>query len=113
MRKVINGKTYRTHTAQLIVTLPSHFPKTDNKWHDTRLYRNQRGAYFLAGEGGALSRWAKATPRGAIPGEGIKVISKDEARAYAKEAGLSPDRFARAGFAREENYYLTVPTHSS
>jgi len=102
MRKAINGKTYRTHTARVIVTLPSHFPKTDNKWHDTRLYRNQQGAYFLAGEGGTRSRWAKATPRGVIEGEGIEVISKDEARAYAKEAGLSPDRFARAGFARAE-----------
>ena len=105
MRKVINGKTYRSHTAQLILTLPSHFPKSSNKWHDTRLYRNQQGAYFLAGEGGASSRWAKITPRGAIPGEGIEPISKAEAIAYAKYAGLSPDRFAQAGFAREEGYW--------
>ncbi len=104
MRKVVNGKTYRTHTARVIVTLPSHISKTDNKWHVTRLYRNQQGAYFLAGEGGTLSRWAKATPLGAIEGEGIEVISKDEARVYAKEAGLSPDSFARAGFAREEGH---------
>jgi len=83
--------------------LPSHFPKTVNKWHETRLYRNQQGAYFLAGEGGALSRWAKATPRGVIEGEGIEVISKDEALAYAIHAGLSPDRFARAGFDREDH----------
>ena len=113
MRKVIQGKTYRTHTAQLIVTVPSHFPKTSNKWHETRLYRNQRGAYFLAGEGGSLSRWKKITPRGAIPGEGIEPISKDEALAYAKYAGLSPDRYVRAGFAREEGFYLTLPNHSS
>ncbi len=97
MKKVINGKTYRTHTAQLLVTLPSYFPQTDNKWHETRLYRTHRGAYFLAGEGGSLSRWAKITPRGAIPGEGIEPLSKDEARAFAQYAGLSPDRFARAG----------------
>ncbi len=103
--KVINGKTYRSHTAQLIVTLPSLFPKASNKWHDTRLYRNQRGAYFLAGEGGSLSRWAKSTPRGAIKGEGIEPISKDEALAYAQYAGLSPDRFAQAGFARVESYF--------
>ena len=102
MTKVINGKTYRSHTAQLIMTVPSPFPKTDNKWHDTRLYRTQRGAYFLAGEGGTRSRWAKITPRGAIEGEGIEPIYKDEALAYAKYAGLSPDMFARAGFAREE-----------
>ncbi len=104
MRKVIKAKTYRTHTASLIITLPSHFPKTDNKWHDTRLYRNQQGAYFLAGEGGTRSRGAKITPRGAIEGDGIEPISKDDALAYAKDAGLSPDRFARAGFAREEGH---------
>jgi hypothetical protein len=100
--KVINGKTYRTHTAHLLVTLPSPFPKTDNKWHETRLYRTHRGAYFLAGEGGSLSRWKKITPRGAIPGEGIEPIAKDEARAYAKDTGLSPDRFTRDGLARGE-----------
>ena len=102
MTKVINGKTYRSHTAQLIVTLPSHLPKTDHKWHDTRLYRNQRGAYFLAGEGGSRSRWAKHTPDGATPGEGIEPLSKDKALAYAQYAGLSPNRYAQAGFARVE-----------
>ena len=105
MTKVINGKTYRSHTAQLIVTVPNPFPTTDNKWHDTRLYRTQRGAYFLAGEGGSGSRWAKITPHGAIPGEGIEPLPKDKARAYAKYAGLSPDRCAWAGVAREESYF--------
>ncbi len=102
MRKVINGKTYRSHTAHLIVTLPSPFPQTDNKWHITHLYQNQRGVYFLAGEGGSLSRWAKVTPRGAVEGSGIEPLSKDEALAFAKYAGLSPDKFARAGFERDE-----------
>jgi hypothetical protein len=106
MLKVINGKTYRSHTAQLIVTVSSPFPKTNHKWHDTRLYRTQRGAYFLAGKGGSRSRWAKNTPDGAIPGEGIEPLSKDDARAYAKDAGLSPDRFAWAGFARDEDHWL-------
>jgi hypothetical protein len=52
-----------------------------------------------------LSRWKKNTPRGAIPGEGVEPLSKDEALAYAKYAGLSPDRFAWTGFAREEGYW--------
>jgi hypothetical protein len=105
LTKVINGKTYRSHTAQLIVTVPSYFPQTSNKWHETRLYRNQRGAYFLAGEGGSGSRWKKLTPCGAIPGEGIEPISKDEALAYAKDAGLSPNRYVRAGFVRDDGYW--------
>ena len=102
MRKVINGKTYRSHTAQLIVAVPSPFPKTDNKWHETRLYRTQHGEYLLAGEGGSLSRWAQKTTKGAIPGEGIEPLSKNEALAYAHYAGLSLDNFARAGFVRVE-----------
>ena len=111
MTKVINGKIYRTHTAQLIVTLPSPFPKTSNKWHETQLYWNQRGAYFLAGEGGSSSRWKKITPRGAS--EGIEPLSKDEALAYAKDAGLSPDRFAQAGFARDEDHWLVEGQRAS
>ena len=45
-------------------------------------------------------------PRGAVPGEGIEPLSKDKARAYAKYAGLSPDRFAWAGLARDEDHWL-------
>ena len=101
MIKGINGKTYRSHTAQLIITLPSHFPKPDNKWHDMRLHRTQRGGYFLAGVGETRSRLAKSTPRGAIEGESIEPLSKDEALAYAKDAGLSPDKFPRAGFEKD------------
>ena len=104
MRIGAKGKAYYPGTAHLIVTLPIHFPKTSNKWHETRLYRNQRGAYFLAGKGGSLSQWAKNTPRGAIAGEGIKPLTKAEALSYAKYAGLSQDRFARAGFERVEVY---------
>jgi hypothetical protein len=36
----------------------------------------------------------------------IEPISKDEALAYAKYAGLSPDRYVRAGFEREEDHWL-------
>jgi len=61
--------------------------------------------YFLAGEGGSLSRWAKETPTGTIPGEGIEPLSKDDALAYAKYAGLSPDMYAQAGLPREEHYF--------
>lgn len=106
MRKGVKGRTYYPGTAHLIVTLQSHVPKSSNKWHETGLYRNQRGEYFLAGEGGGLSRWGKMTPRGAIAGKGIEPISKDTALAYAKYAGLSLDKFARAGFEREEGRWL-------
>jgi len=39
------------------------------------------------------------------PGKGIELIFQDEALAFAKYAGLSSDRFARAGLAWEESYF--------
>ena len=100
MTKKIQGKTYRSHTAVWIVTVPCPFPPTNPRWHQTDVYRNQQGAYFLAGTGGAHSRWAKQTPQGAIPGEGIEPLTKAEALAYATQYGVSHDRFARLGFER-------------
>jgi len=77
MRKVIEKKAYDTDTARLIIVLPCPHARHDFKWNETRGYQSPRGAYFLAGKGGASSRWAKATPRGSIAGAGIEVIAKD------------------------------------
>lgn len=100
MTKRIRTKSYRIYSAHLLVTIPCLFPSHDPKWHDTQVYRAKRGGYFIAGKGGSRSRWAKLTPQGAIPGEGIEPLSKAEARAYAIQHGMSPDRFARLGFDR-------------
>lgn len=87
----------QVHSAYLLVTIPCLFPPHDPKWHDTQVYRAKRGGYFIAGKGGSRSRWAKPTPKGAIPGEGLEVVTQDEARAYAIQHGMSLDRFPRMG----------------
>ena len=98
MKRVIQGKIYDTQTANLIVVLPCLHAKDNWKWNETTLYRTPMGRYFLVGKGEALSRWAQATPSGAIAGEGLEPISQADARAYAVDTGVSPDRFARLGF---------------
>lgn len=55
MYKVINGKRYNTETAQLISRVIVGDSMT---WTDERLYRKRSGEYFLAGEGGSMSRYA-------------------------------------------------------
>ena len=100
MIKRIGTKEYRIHCAHLLVTVPCPFPSHDPKWHDTQVYRAKRGGYFIAGKGGSRSRWAKQTPQGAIPGEGLQVLTSEEARSYAIQHGMSLDRFARMGFER-------------
>ncbi len=98
MRTVITGKIYRTPTAHLIVTLPSHFPEIDKQWNKSRLYRNQQGACFLAGEGGALSRWATITLHEAIAGEGLEPISKDKDLPMRNIPGFRQTGFHEPGF---------------
>ena len=92
------------HENNLIVKVLFSFPSTDSKEENTGLYWTQRGGFFLAGQGGALSQWAKKTPQGAVPGEGIEPLSKAEALDYANYAGLPRDHYARAGLEPMEGY---------
>lgn len=103
MKRVIDGKVYDTETATAICELACHYYQGDFNWHDTRLYRTQRGAYFLAGDGGPMSMWA--VPEGSngySGGSGLSVIDADEAREHAERAGLSPEEMIEAGFTIEE-----------
>ena len=71
MEKVINGKLYDSDTAE-------HIAENDNKLYDNdfsyckeSLYITKNGDFFVAGQGGQLSRW---------PGcGGIEVLTKAQA----------------------------------
>ena len=104
MRKVIDGKVYDTETAYAICDIPCRFYKNDFGWHDTVLYRSPRGRYFLVGEGHAASMWAVhyGNGNGSGPGSGIRVISAEDARAYAEKAECDEEDMREAGFAVEE-----------
>lgn len=81
MKRIIDGKRYDTETAEEICALTCTANSGDFAWHRTKLYRTRNGAFFLAGEGNASSMWATAARGGGRgPGEGIRVISADEAR---------------------------------
>ncbi|WP_284537600.1 hypothetical protein [Pleomorphomonas sp. T1.2MG-36] len=67
--------------------------RSDFRYEDTTLYRTQKGAFFLAGEGGALSRWGGRVEGGKAGGGGIRPIDTADAMAFAEEAELDADRF--------------------
>jgi hypothetical protein len=87
MRKVVNGRVYDTDTAELICDIsPSGYSRSDFKWEDTALYRSPKGQFFLAGEGGALSRWRTPTGQNSwTGGDGLKLVEEDEAKLIAQE----------------------------
>jgi len=89
MKITIQGTIYDTETAVLIGTA-IQTNKASTSWQ-AGLYRTPRsGRYFLAGEGGSMTRWADDA--------GIFVLTPDEAREWAEEylEDLSDDELLAA-----------------
>jgi hypothetical protein len=86
MLKIISGKRYNTATEEKLCELPCDKYGDDFGWHRSDLYVTKNGSFFIAGEGNAYSMWGKAAPGGAIPGEGIRPITADEARQHLENA---------------------------
>lgn len=66
--------------------------RSDFKWESTELFRTEKGAFFLAGEGGALSRWAQSDGCGGrVDGSGIEPLDPAEALEFAEATDADPD----------------------
>lgn len=84
MKKIIGGKKYDTTTAKLVGTYDTGYIG-DFEWRNEKLYLKATGEFFLAGEGGAKTRWASRTIDGFFSGGGILPLTFDEAREWAEE----------------------------
>ncbi len=95
MRKIIDGKRYDTETAQRIASAESSCNPTDFGYWEETLYRTGKGAYFIHGEGGAMSRWSEPVgSNGRGGGEGIMVLSDAEAREWCESNEIDADVIA-------------------
>lgn len=65
MKKIVDGKIYDTETATEIGSAESSgvTPSDFGYWRET-LYKTRAGVYFLVGEGGALTSYARPVPGG-------------------------------------------------
>ena len=79
MKKIINGKLYNTETAKEVATYSNGYPGSDFRVIDETLYQKRTGEYFLHGEGGPMTRYAKEVWGGV--GYGEEIIPVTEARA--------------------------------
>lgn len=86
MKQIINGLTYNTETADMICEIGSRdFSRSDFNFWDAKLYRTKKGRFFMAGEGGARSPFARPyCQNGWQGGSGIVPLDHDEARTYAE-----------------------------
>ena len=58
MRKIINGRTYNTETSKRIGRWDNGIYGSDFRSCEEDLYKNTKGAYFLVGKGGPMSKYA-------------------------------------------------------
>jgi hypothetical protein len=87
MKRIVDGKMYNTETATKIHTEDACLSSTDFRhWNET-LYKTKKGAYFLAGYGGPMTRWAvpSGDGNGRCGSKGIRVLSEADARYWVEK----------------------------
>ena len=86
MKRIINKITYNTETALPICHIEQEEYSSDFRYERSTLYRTRKGRYFLAGHGGAMSRWSKRLGENTWGGgEGIHALTRDEALDLAEK----------------------------
>ena len=89
MKRVINGKVFNTRTAELLGTF--HFGSPgDINYVNESLYRTKRGAFFLAGEGGANTKYSQQVDNNSWSGgKAIFPLTIEEALEWAETHDVS------------------------
>lgn len=91
MKKIIDGKTYNTETATRIGNRSSSYPG-DFRYVDEDLYITKKGTFFLAGEGGAMSKYSTSYGDNSWGGsDGMEVLSKAAALEWCERYDIDSD----------------------
>lgn len=93
MKKIINGRRYDTGTAKEIGNANYNGSVTDFQWWDETLYLKRTGEFFIAGEGGPMSKYARSTGQNSWSGgEAIEPLTLKEAQEWG-EKHLDADEY--------------------
>jgi hypothetical protein len=79
MKKVIDGKLYNTETAEEIANWSNGLSYSDFNNCEESLFLTKKGAWFLQGEGGAMSKYSRPCGDMTGGGSGFEVLTPDEA----------------------------------
>ena len=92
MRKIINGKVYNTDTAIKISSYWNGLGNGDFNNLAEALYKSPKGTYFLAGSGGAKSKYSQSAGQNTWrEGSGIYILDEIEAREWLERHGSSEE----------------------
>lgn len=86
LKKVIDGKLYNTETATMIAEYWNGLTNSDFNHISEELYRTKNGNFFLAGNGGAMTKYCQKSGNNSFCGsEKIIPITEDEAKAWLEK----------------------------
>lgn len=112
MKKVINGTLCDTNTAKLLGET-SYSNRRDFHYWSEELYITKSGKYFLYGEGGPASRYAKTIGQNEWSGgEAIQLLDRDAAMEWAEEHLTGDEYIAAFGNPEDDSTVqicVTVP----
>jgi len=94
MKQVIEGLRYDTETAQEIGNYSNNLGDRDFHNINESLYITKNGRFFLAGEGGPLTKYAQAAGNMTSGGERIIALSQGEALDWC-EQHLDADEYEK------------------
>lgn len=93
MKKIINGRKYDTETAQRIGYRSNGGGWRDFSHVEESLYRKRTGEFFIHGEGGPMTGYARSTGQNSWSGgEDIIPLTEQEAREWV-ERYLDADQY--------------------
>lgn len=92
MNTVINGKSYNTQTAVAIAAREAGVYITDFNYLKETLYRKKTGEFFLAGKGGAMTRYSHSYSDNSWGG-GSKIIPLDYYEAKGWVERYAPESY--------------------
>ena len=88
MKKIIECKLYNTETAKEICSDEFSNCSDFRYWKET-LYRTKKGNFFIHGEGGPLSNYAKSVGNGNASGsERIWLASEEKAKEFCMSCNV-------------------------
>ena len=108
MRKVIKGRTYNTETSKQIGSWDNGIYGSDFKSCQEDLYKNTKGAYFLVGEGGPLSKYSVSRGNETSGSTELIPMTATEAQEWAEDHLTVEEYEAEFGVQEEASSDLTT-----
>ena len=102
MKKIINGKKYDTETATPVASFSNSGGWRDFAHYEETLYRKKTGEFFLYGEGGPMTKYARSTGLNSWSGgDGFEPLTEDEAKLWLERFSDTETYEAQFGAVEE------------